>query len=83
MTPSNPLADLPRLVLTTMILMLFGYAVIEHYGVGLEEVLKNIVVLAVGYWLGSSKGSTDKSAQLADTGASGKPNDPVNVEVKP
>lgn len=80
----------PRLALTAAIVGLFGWALIGHYSNGLEETLKNIVMLAVGFWLGSSKGSvdsnarTDKALDLAATNAAiapvGTPDDPVNVK---
>lgn len=57
--------EIPRLAITAVILALFAYAVFAHWGTGLEETLKNIVLLAVGFWLGSSKGSSD-SASRAD-----------------
>lgn len=56
--------DLPRLALSAVIILYFGYALIAHWSEGLEETLKNIVMLAVGYWLGSSKGSSDKASQI-------------------
>jgi len=57
--------DLPRLVLTGAILALFAYGIFAHYSTGLEETLKNVVMLAVGFWLGSSKG-TSESNERAD-----------------
>jgi hypothetical protein len=69
-------SDWPRLALSTVIVGYFGYALIAHYSEGLEETLKNIVMLAVGYWLGSSKGSTDKTRHLAES-PSGQPGDPL------
>lgn len=76
--------ELPRLVLSALIIAFFGYALFAHWTTGLEETLKNITMLAVGYWLGSSKGSTDKAELLAD-GPSGNPGDPVAVkeDIKP
>lgn len=53
--------DLPRLVLTFAIIGLFAYAIFGHYSNGLEETLKNIVMLAVGFWLGSSKGTSESN----------------------
>lgn len=43
--------DLQRLVITVVILGYFGYALVFRYTNGIEEVLKSIVMLAVGYWL--------------------------------
>ena len=57
--------EYPRLALTALILLSFSVMLVFHYSVGLEETLKNIVVISVGYWLGSSKGSAD-SAIRAD-----------------
>lgn len=57
--------ELPRLVISAVIIGFFGYALVAHWTGGLEETLKNITMLAVGYWLGSSKGSSDKSEALA------------------
>lgn len=55
------LKDLPRLILTFAIIALFAYGIFAHYSTGLEETLKNIVMLSVGFWLGSSKGSSDSN----------------------
>ena len=57
--------EAPRLALTAFIILFFGYALFSHYSEGLEETLKNVTMLAVGFWLGSSKGSSDKDEQLA------------------
>lgn len=56
--------DWPRLALTTFILAIFAYVIVRHYSASLEETVKAIVMLAVGYWLGSSKGSADKTDML-------------------
>jgi hypothetical protein len=53
--------DLPRLVLTFAIIALFAFGIFAHYSNGLEETLKNIVMLAVGFWLGSSKGTSESN----------------------
>lgn len=55
--------EIPRLAITAAILSMFAWAVFSHYSTGLEETLKNIVMLSVGFWLGSSKGSTDSAAR--------------------
>ncbi|MFD2501505.1 hypothetical protein ACFSTI_25210 [Rhizorhabdus histidinilytica] len=47
-----------------MIVAYFGWALLNHYSEGLEETLKNIVMLAVGFWLGSSKGSADNGSRM-------------------
>ena len=64
--------DWPRIGLTGAIVLFYGYALLVHYDTGLEEALKNILLIAVGFWLGSSKRSPSSDA-------SGKPGDPVNV----
>lgn len=56
--------DFPRLILTAIIIAYFGYAIVSHWTVGIEETLKNITMLSVGFWLGSSKGSADKAALM-------------------
>lgn len=60
--------DLPRIIITALIMAYFGYALIHHWSEGLEETLKNVVMLAVGFWLGSSKGSSDKAATIERMG---------------
>lgn len=74
--------DTPRFLLTAVIIGYFGYALFAHWSEGLEETLKNIVMLAIGYWLGSSKGSSDKASQLEKQaeGPAGTPDDPLAVE---
>ncbi|WP_374651071.1 hypothetical protein [Rhizorhabdus sp.] len=56
--------DAPRLILSAIIIALFGWALAYHYSDGLEEVLKNLAVMVAGYWLGSSKGSSDNGARM-------------------
>lgn len=53
----------PRIALTAVIVTYFGWALFAHWSNGLEETLKNITMLAIGYWLGSSKGSVDSNAR--------------------
>lgn len=74
--------DIPRFILTAVIILYFGYGLMLHWSEGLEETLKNIVMLAIGFWLGSSKGSSDKSAQIErqSAGPTGAPDDPLAVE---
>lgn len=57
--------DWPRLALTALVMGLFGFAVVTHYSESIEQTLLSIVMLAVGYWLGSSKGSSDKTEIMA------------------
>lgn len=56
--------DWPRLAITTAIIVYFGWALVVHYSDGLEETLKNVVMLAVGFWLGSSKGAQTQSENV-------------------
>ena len=60
--------DLPSIIITAVIMTYFGYALCSHWSEGLEETLKNVVMLAVGFWLGSSKGSSDKAATIERMG---------------
>lgn len=53
----------PRLAITALILVCFAGALMFRYSNGLEETLKNIVMLAVGFWLGSSKGTAESNAR--------------------
>lgn len=71
--------DWPRLVMSAFILALLGYAAWFHYSPGIEETIKAIVLIAVGYWLGSSEGSKEKTDMLA-TRPTGNPGDPVHTE---
>ena len=59
--------DWPRLVMSGFILALLGYAAWFHYSPGSEETIKAIVLIAVGYWLGSSEGSKEKTELMAGT----------------
>lgn len=56
--------ELPRIVLTAFIMALLGFAALNHYSPGIEETIKAVALIAAGYWLGSSKGSTDKTEML-------------------
>lgn len=67
--------ELPRLIISLAILAAFLGALIFRYSVGLEETLKAMVMIAVGYWLGSSRGSTDKSRQIEELAGSDAPAD--------
>lgn len=53
-----------RLVVSAAIMLYFGFALVQHWTNGIEETLKSAFMILVGYWLGSSKGSTDKSVEL-------------------
>lgn len=56
--------DWPRLAMTVFIMVLLGYAAWSHYSPGIEETIKAIVLIAVGYWLGSSEGSKEKTEMM-------------------
>jgi hypothetical protein len=70
-----------RLIMSAAIVGYFGWALIAHWSNGIEETLKSAFMIAVGFWLGSSKGSAEKSAALgkAVDSPAGTPNDPVTV----
>jgi hypothetical protein len=78
----SAIKELPRMVLSAFIIAYFGYALGWHWTAGIEQTLVNIAMIMIGYWFGSSKGSTDKAEQLAgrDESPSGKPGDPVAVK---
>jgi len=57
--------DWPRIAITASILALFAYAIIFHFSTGVEETLKSVVMIAVGFWLGSSKSSGEKDGVIA------------------
>lgn len=78
----NPDRDYPRLVFAAAVVLYFGYAICAHWTNGIEETLKNITMLVVGYFFGSSKGSSDKDKLLADA-PQGTPADPVSVTPAP
>lgn len=69
-----------RLFVSAAIFLYFGYALVQHWSNGIEETLKNAFMIAVGFWLGSSKGSADKTRSLAHKGT---PADPIAVEIEP
>lgn len=57
--------DIPRIAVSIILLAYFGYALLAHYSDGLEETLKNALMIVVGYWLGSSRGSAEKDRRAA------------------
>lgn len=63
MTPK----DWPRAVITAAVLALFAFAYLSNPS---DEMMKGALIAAftsaVAYWLGSSKGSADKSSQLEE-----------------
>lgn len=70
--------DLPRLILAAGVLLLFAYAYIQNPN---DELMTGAVIslatMAASYWLGSSKGSSDKSEELARQASA----EPRQVEV--
>lgn len=58
--------DAPRFALSAALIAYFGYAMAAHWSEGIEETLKAAFMIAVGYWLGSSKGSADKQKALEE-----------------
>ena len=53
-----------RLLVSAAFFGYFGWALIAHWSNGIEETLKSAFMIAVGFWLGSSKGSADKAAVM-------------------
>ncbi|HEX8418560.1 MAG TPA: hypothetical protein VF638_00950 [Sphingomonas sp.] len=84
---SEPGKEWPRLALTAAIIAYFGYALLFHWTNGIEETLKNITMLAVGFWLGSSKAGTDSGARtdkaldIAKTAQEQSPSPPPQPDV--
>lgn len=62
---TDRLTEYARLVMSGAIVLYFGWALFAHWSEGIEETLKSAFMIAVGYWLGSSKGSADKAKELA------------------
>lgn len=50
--------DTTRVLLSLAILIYFGWALIAHWNTGLEEALKNVLLIVVGFWMGGAKRST-------------------------
>lgn len=64
--------DIPRLAITMAILFYFGYALVWRYTNGIEETLKSIVMLAVGYWLAKNDNqerATENTSKFIDLAA--------------
>jgi hypothetical protein len=78
--------DWPRLGVTIAILGAFAWALVWHYSSGLEETLKNLAVMAVGFWLGSSRGAqtqTENVGKALDLANTNSPTTPPDVVLKP
>lgn len=75
--------DLPRLVVTVGLFVLFGYVLWHNTD---NEMLIGAMIgaltTATSFWLGSSKGSSDKSEQIERQaeGPTGTKDDPLAVE---
>lgn len=54
----------PRLLLSGVICAYFGYGLVFHWDEGFAEIVKNLMMLAAGYWLGSSNGSFNKDERM-------------------
>lgn len=52
--------DTTRVLLSLAILIYFGWALIVHWNTGLEEALKNVLLIVVGFWMGGAKRSTSE-----------------------
>jgi uncharacterized membrane protein AbrB (regulator of aidB expression) len=63
--------DAPRLAISLGVVIAFTYAVGWHWSAGLEQTLTNIAMIVVGYWFGSSKGSSDKNDQITELSTTG------------
>jgi hypothetical protein len=61
----NP-QDWPRQAISGAIVLYFGWAIFAHWSEGLEQTITNLVMMVVGYWLGSSKNSTDNAKRAGD-----------------
>jgi hypothetical protein len=58
----------PRFVVSAVILLYFGYSLVMHWSENIETTVVNLVMMAVGYWLGSSRGSAEKNAMIKGDG---------------
>lgn len=63
------LTEATRVTVTIVIMLYFGGALILHYNTGLEEALKNVLLIVVGFWMGSAKRSTGEPVK--DGGSNG------------
>lgn len=71
--------DIPRAAIAIVLIALFGYAYLQNPS---DQLLVGALITMTGtsvnWWLGSSKGSSDKSDQM-ERQATGKPNDPLHT----
>ena len=56
----------PRVAVTAIILIYFGYSIFMHWSSDIEMTVINLVIGAAGYWLGSSQGSAEKNAMIGN-----------------
>ena len=56
----------PRFIVSAVILLYFGYSLIMHPSENIETTVVNLVMMAAGYWLGSSRGSAEKNAMISN-----------------
>lgn len=75
--------ELPRILISGGILLLFAYAFARNPSSQLLiGAIISMATSASNYWLGTSKGSTDKAEQLADS-MTGTKDNPTVVEGAP
>ena len=76
--------DWPRAIISGAVFGLFAFAYFENAE---DEMMKGALIaafsLAISYWLGSSKGSTDKSIELARHAPEAWPTVPAPSSKKP
>ncbi len=76
--------DTTRLVISMALIAMFGWAFFNHPDNGLiVGALIAAFTTSVNWWLGSSQGSADKSAQLAEQASSAQPVEVVNDHDEP
>ena len=76
--------ELPRILISGGILLLFAYAFARNPSSQLLiGAIISMATSASNYWLGTSKGSTDKAEQLADAMPAGTRTDPLIVAGAP
>ena len=56
----------PRFIVSAVIFLYFGYSLIMHWSENIETTVVNLAMMAAGYWLGSSRGSAEKTAMLGN-----------------
>ena len=67
--------DTPRIIFSAAIVLYFGWALVTHYNTGLEEALKNVLLIVAGFWLGSAKPHDAQPGEVTNP-----PERPVPVE---